>query len=1105
MSQYVTKLSSRDGINWPTPAGTWQQNEEVNRLEMFANNLDVSHAPGDTDLLNSVPTPWARLLLFESALYKPTHPSHADVQDQWRGLLGVLALAEPLKLSLAVNPFRLSDPSHQASPIGRSFATLRPTYFVDGRDEEADKWNDFQTISVDGTVVGATSPRTLIFTGIAHRCPTSVPFRTTTGRLTDPAAYYRRFGDSYFLSILAHWIQGLVNTLQADNELAAWMGTVPAARGAGAAPRIRMLLERLRAWQNSPELQGVQPRPVDGQPVQRFALEYYKSVYGLPPIQLPGTSDLFLRGSRDVLVCYSDPTGNDPGARLLTASGQEVMNERIKIYDGRWVYSTQPLPLPFTGFLPPQVKVIEDPVALFEDALIKVNLPPQADSVYALRIGNEQASQTYLYPFKQEILRYLTPKQIAENTTVSINKGTNKPRVELEIPLENNRKIRVAREYDADAGAVIADPSIQTAWLSAWPDFASPGWRRYYYVKRTFQQTFVDFEPTAPVDATRSKGDKVWYSSSKPAEAFVGSVNSKRGLLLLRHRALPAADKFWKIGIDFGSTHTRAYALEVDFRDEKYVPAPNSNIEAVPFATRATALTDVQTYSLQNAFFAISGELDPPQREELKTLLMMPETNPGELDGWLPREGYVYTHWIYGGDYDATHLRYNLKWNNNREDPDLRAYLRCLLIMIQAEAAERGARVVSISHTYPSVFTNGLKAKHKAGWRGLQQYINRDVPESEHLKVEDATITETVAVCRHLEVEQDASPVDNTISLDVGGSTTDMAVWAKRELKVQESIKMAAGIVGNYLQSPGAHDFLVWLEKTLQSSPFNVKDFKLSNFKDKPAGYSLMFNNLLSVVEWKRQRDVLIELINGAGESRSLRAHIIYLYGALLYYAGLLARKEGLPKEQDSYKLHFCGKGGTLIEWIPGYRQLAREMFTAGLFGPAGPGQNKLPTVDSQVSRWPKEEVGRGLLAKSRLEGIQREEVGLVDSKQPTVTVAETGYRGLNWNGVLDASALLQLPDNTTPPMDKLEELRAFRRAFATAETTKATSAELGLDGVTDAQFQTRLRQRLFGAAEGSIVSDVKERPEDALLEPLFITEVKVLIEAATSNPKLFS
>lgn len=1119
MSKFVTKLretkndqgqTGRDGIAWPSPPGTWKQNEDVSRLATFAGNLDVSQAPpGDTDLLNSVPTPWARLLLFESALSNPSHPSHADIKDQWRGLLGVLALAGPLRLDLSIKSVTLNQYAVQhGSLIAKSFIDLRPLYMENGGDAEQGKWNDFQMILVDNMVVGATSPRTLVFTGVAHQCPVSVPFRSPLGRLSDPVAYYKRFGDTFYLGLLARWIKNLIGALEQRAGLDEWLGTPPAAPGATQNSRLQTLLESMHAWES--ELAGVPVADVMGTSPSRFTLSPYNVIVGLPQIPQPGKSDLYARGRTDLVIAYPP----DGSSKLLNAFDQELVNESLRVYDGRWIQANQPLPLPL-NFMPGHVKRIEDPATFFEEVLIQVALPTTPEAAYDLSVGDRTISQKrYLYPFKPEILNYFKAEEIAANTRIVSNAQTNSLRVEFEIPVENNRKIRASREYPLDTG-IITDDEALTSELAAWPDFSAAAWSRYFYFKTIIagaNQRSLDFEPlTGGGVVSRSKGKRMWYATREPVRAFSGSVDGKSGLLLLRDKSTAEPTTFWKVGVDFGSTHTRAFSLRVVRQGDEehgfsYVTNQGATIQPIQFATRSQQLTVCDAADLRENFFALVGEVEPPVMWELRTLMMMPEPSPGALDNWLPREGYVYGHWIYDGEYDHNNLHFNLKWNSHQDDPDLRAFLRCLLMMLQAEAVKAGARVVYVGHTYPSVFTEALKAKHNAEWRDLQSYLNLGVmDEASRVTVQPATMTETVAVCRHLEWEQGASPVSNTISLDVGGSTTDIAVWARKKMEVQESVKLAAGVVGRYLQSPDAQNFLKWFETTMQSPPYNLKDVSLAKFASKPSGYSLMFTNLLSALELSGFLRGVVDQINAEPAARRLMSHIIYLFGALLYYSGLLARKAGLSQQHDIYNIYFCGKGGTLMGWIRGHEVLAQEMFEAGLFGPAGRQSKNAPTVMAVISRVPKEEVGRGLLAESELQGNPKgQQIGLVDPNPPSVTVGETGYGGLAWDSELSPAALRQLPDNTVPDFNDLKELKTFFEAFRQGKATAGAAAELNLHKGVPVQFRNRLLQRLFGASKGCIVSDIKKNDADALLEPLFITEAKVLLEAATQNIELF-
>src|SRR5436309_850049 len=105
-SKFLPPIITRDGLNYPTP-GAWIRNVSFNKLATLAKNLDTSKSRTNTDKLHSVPTPWARLLLFETALFERDHPAHEEVRAQWRGLLGLIGLANILGLQdqILVKPF----------------------------------------------------------------------------------------------------------------------------------------------------------------------------------------------------------------------------------------------------------------------------------------------------------------------------------------------------------------------------------------------------------------------------------------------------------------------------------------------------------------------------------------------------------------------------------------------------------------------------------------------------------------------------------------------------------------------------------------------------------------------------------------------------------------------------------------------------------------------------------------------------------------------------------------------------------------------------------------------------------------------------------------
>src|SRR5690348_15194578 len=161
--------------------GVWtSQGGGVSTLAKYADALRVDQAGIRAERLKSVPTPWARLLLFEQALFEPRHPVHAQVLGEWRGLLGCLALAPYLQVGVRTVSVSLDH----ASGAVKALRQMAP-----GEGDSA-LWDSLALIYVQEALVGGTSPRTLVFTGMRNTVPSDVPFQRA-GRFRDPTEYYR--------------------------------------------------------------------------------------------------------------------------------------------------------------------------------------------------------------------------------------------------------------------------------------------------------------------------------------------------------------------------------------------------------------------------------------------------------------------------------------------------------------------------------------------------------------------------------------------------------------------------------------------------------------------------------------------------------------------------------------------------------------------------------------------------------------------------------------------------------------------------------------------------------------------------------------------------
>jgi hypothetical protein len=1158
MSRFAPEMD-RNGIQWQDPTGTWKQAQDIVHLDTIAKRLVIPADLDNTDVLNSIPTPWSRLLLFENALFSEQHPSHGEVLSQWRGLLGLLALANPLGINVDANSearvMNLKEFSDKYQ-IAKSFVDLRPSRTIDKIDVEDGKWHQFHLIAVDGQLLGATSPRTLVFTAIAHHCPAAIPFQNSLGRLADPLPYFTRFGDRKYLVLLKQWIDTFLSGIQGNQELISWLGTFPAAPDLSAKRRYDALVALLQDWQTeiTRSVPRMSPAISTGQPVPFFTLSPYRGLGFLPPVTPSEGSDLLLAtekaANQKVVVCFRPDRNSEPARNsvLYNEYGQIAQSENLLICDGRWVNAQDPLPDEL-DFLPPGWTYISDPIEqLFEDRIIEVQLPDapeDAGSAYTLQVGKKHL----LFPFKASVLDYFTPAELGRYTSVAVE-SDHGYRITLQLPLVKGRSVRATRVYEASANELLLINNTATDHVSSelalWPNFAHPDWSYYFYFKQQLApkdqpERNLDF---TPVDGGAPRlspdGATSWYFVTKPVAAFAGKVAGHSGLLLPRYEELPpvAEKDYWSLSVDLGSTHTRVFYVRRQKEDDgRFTNAPNVEIEPLEFTAYARQLTVCDPFRLKKNFFALTGKLDPPTRMELKTLLMKPvNDNTGQPD-WRPREGFAYMHWIKE-KFEDRNLNADIKWEANGSRGELKAFLRCLMIMVKAEAARRNAEIIFVTRSFPTAFNNRLRADHNQEWVSLGRDIGLEV-ESEHDKV----LSEALATARYL-ASREAPQTINTVSLDIGGSTTDIAIWHGKKVRsergerlravlgLQESVKMAAGSVGRYVQADrqASREFVKWFHNTVKAQGV-FSDASLASFAGRHDGYALMFYNILSYYELKRDQlqggyNALVGLIQTRPEARGLVTHLIYLFGSLVYYAGLLARKVGLEeKNPPVYYLYFCGKGGTLITWIDNHEKFIEKLFLAGLHGPDSANQEtqtRRTEVSVHLSPQPKEEVGRGLLvpltSRHGVEGDDGDSFGLVDPAPLAVTVAETGYKinqdgnatELSWKDKLDRGVLRILDDNL-PSFAEMKELNCFINAVKEAfKHEDEGEQKLDFDKLLASEsekyaYRDRLMNRLIGPEEGGVLHDLEQEDNpNALVEPLLITEMKVLLEFLSDNSNLF-
>ena len=123
----LPRLTTTNQVTTFGNAGRWEKREPA-ELERISEGLDVADTKIASAEVDSIPSMWARPLLFEMALYDTRHPMHPRILEEWRGLLALLALKEWGDFPLTTEQINITDMENpsDAKDFLRALEKLRP-------------------------------------------------------------------------------------------------------------------------------------------------------------------------------------------------------------------------------------------------------------------------------------------------------------------------------------------------------------------------------------------------------------------------------------------------------------------------------------------------------------------------------------------------------------------------------------------------------------------------------------------------------------------------------------------------------------------------------------------------------------------------------------------------------------------------------------------------------------------------------------------------------------------------------------------------------------------------------------------------------------------
>jgi hypothetical protein len=1042
-------------------SGAWKADRDF--LARFSNDILVTGEVADR-IVNSVPSVFARPIQFSEALFDEKHPLHQTFRNQWRGLLTLFALRKALAIPLSVTLFSLRKPEAiRADDRDRRFSLVLRNQLPRPEAE----WENWLLLYCQGKLVGATSPWTVVYTPAAYRIEEGAPWIDANGALDDPwSSLYDPNGGNEELATLNAWLVQLI-------ALHPWGMAAHHDREAGA---IRKALE---TWRTEID-QKVKPR-TDAKSLDRSfeaasaPYSHFLSAIDVPPLRTTIPSDLLLNDNDGCgAIVLSRKALQAPQMRKKRIDGavrvEDLNLEALKGPEGKAGWRAR------TGAEILRPYVIAEEYFL-SNRILRIPLTENAISVGSLN---------YSLPLKPAFLKHFSHTKIMD--IVSMQVDGDRVAVRLRLPLRNGETLTVEKTYKVSENVETVPEGTLIPSLAVWPDFYDSEWTDNEAIlvqtaPRTHSILFAPlFEEGDAEQGFAIKEDApsvaVWECTKPPLgfAVFIKDADGRSvdaGLIVRANTEPPRkTGAVWNVGIDFGTSNTQVM-LKTSDEDSRLV----LHGRALPLV----AASDVNELQLNESTHHI-GAVTPPFPTLLRRGTVSVISKGG---GSVTPRGVMSPkiNLITLGLNADTYVR-DVKWT--ADGSSQKEYLEHLARMVVTEARAAGASQLRFEWSYPLSLPARIRSTMETFWSSVGNAYTR-----KGLQVTSGPgMTESDAICRCVAAHE-MLPIlagNLSISLDIGGGSTDIGFWSDKTLIDRLSFNVA----GNDIVRLAAGFQAVNRELVAAAGGFGTGEEFLGAFRKQP---EILWNALLSEGAHKNQAlgdaphaHPLLTTMGRANsaEWRKCRTAVTIAFGGIFFYAGVHSGRH-FKQASAGVAIYVGGKGSALLSWIgppDRVREVLQKYFEAGfsignkgtkvgldLYGPVvGIGGG------SEVRIALKDEVASGLLEGDALKAAVGADLDLGSTAVGEVNWVD-GDRELPWNEMVSAEKLARL----SPPANDNSSFVAY--FLKQVLRPSAESNDLDSEGLQKLQV-----------SQNWTINAIRKKVDEQVLQPIFAYELKSLV-----------
>jgi hypothetical protein len=1094
MKLFLPRLKPDANLAFPHTPGIWYESEG-RVLPQISDGILISQLELKT-IVSSIPDVWARPMLFWSALRDEKHPLHEKIYNEWKALISLLALREVKGYPIKFNIVNLGE-----DELSNALRKLKPQPIELQKGKKYD-WDDILIIYFDDIPIGATSPATLVYTASQYNLKLKekpISLKDENGYLTPPKSK----DEMFYLNIwILNFILNLQRTLFFDtrNEedrdvidkllylLQEWASEITDALRDFPPNEAQMLnnfVEYPTSWEYSDELKGF----IENHPVYEFVLKPLK--LKTDEINRQKISDIAISVNKEdvekILIIH-ESTLSDENNRIwgtiklsdLGGSYEDAVKETFQGEIGTKIRNQD---------LPEKVIWVKPELYFFTDYLVK------SDSDGKILVDSELNNQYFIYPLKETILNYFTPQEIKEKLNPQFEiKNKDTIIFSIKIALENRKEITISKTYKTNPskgeGKIF---NIKQPILDLFPNFVDDKWKHYYLFQYDIKTLNIKpAKSNANEKIYPNENIKITEISEFPQALTVmeANYNDPLGLIFVKRSEGKTLSGTLFAGVDLGTSNTNVWLWEDNADSPKRFEINFENhIKQITYYDQ-----NIRREILKKFFI-------PPTTINFPVPTIIRVLDDKEVkDKEKIKDIFMLNTFMYFKDSYETleNLKSGFKWEE--EDATLlQQYIKSILFLLLIEMKRTyNKNELNIGITYPKAFSQDQVDLYKQYWGMSSSDFGMKMEAEGNYYTEGYSAGVFFSKLTPLE----KAYVENVaICLDVGGKTTDIAIWFDNKIVLNASIILAGeNIIDIFKVKPK-------LREALFSKKANEELIKVL---DKPKQLA----SLLNIIFRREEEDIKRNLLTYARspEFKALRKLLSFQFSAISFYTGMLLayliKRSGtniIDKLRDRISLHWGGNGAKFLSWITFGKfekegtavKLLNSIFQQAVLSSLSEEIPALYEIDRNITQFqspnPKDEASNGAVhilweTKEEVTHIETSETQTDDVICGESIVLSDG-RELNSLDLINKTTLFK--GNTTLFKEtKLTKLEEFVKLF---------NELCSRFGMISAEEKIQLDDKIKTILKLETHSNFKnmERMPDAkrVVEPVFITEVKTLIK----------